>query len=60
MDWAWGSPWPPRCAGIGPDGRVVVAELVPAVVAWNRGPLAPLAGHPLLDTRVTVREVDVA
>ena len=31
---------------LSPDGRAVVAELVPAVVAWNRGPLAPLAGHP--------------
>jgi spermidine synthase len=40
--------------------RVVVAELVPAVVKWNRGFLAHLAGHPLLDRRVTVREVDVA
>ena len=39
--------------------RVVVAELVPAVVAWNRGPLAHLAGHPLADNRVTVREADV-
>jgi spermidine synthase len=45
---------------LGPDGRVVVAELVPAVVAWNRGPLALLAGCPLLDARVTVREVDIA
>jgi len=43
-----------------PEGRVVVAELVPAVVAWNRGPLAALAGHPLQDARVAVREVDVA
>jgi spermidine synthase len=42
------------------ESRVVVAELVPAVVAWNRGPLATLAGHPLDDDRVTVREVDVA
>jgi len=42
------------------DGRVVVAELVPAVVDWNRGPLAHLAGHPLADARVTVREIDVA
>ena len=40
--------------------RVVVAELVPAVVAWNRGPLAALAGRPLDDGRVTVRECDVA
>jgi spermidine synthase len=45
---------------LGPEGRVVVAELVPAVVAWNRGPLADLAGRPLQDHRVTVREVDVA
>lgn len=39
---------------------VVVAELVPAVVTWNRGPLAPLAGHPLEDARVRVEETDVA
>ncbi|MCX5837767.1 MAG: hypothetical protein NTW71_04520 [Deltaproteobacteria bacterium] len=45
---------------LGAGSRVVVAELVPAVVAWNRGPLAALAGHPLDDDRVTVREVDVA
>jgi len=42
------------------DGQLVVAELVPAVVKWNRGPLADLAGRPLQDDRVTVREVDVA
>lgn len=40
--------------------RVVVAELVPEVVAWNRSFLAELAGHPLKDPRVTVREADVA
>jgi spermidine synthase len=45
---------------LGADGRVVVAELVPAVVTWNRGPLAAVAGHPLQDPRVSVREVDVA
>lgn len=45
---------------IGTDGRVVVAELVPAVVAWNRGPLGAPAGHPLQDARVAVREVDIA
>jgi spermidine synthase len=39
---------------------VVVAELVPAVVEWNRGPLGPLAGHPLKDRRVTVDVGDVA
>ena len=45
---------------LGAGARVVVAELVPEVVEWNRGPLAELAGHPLQDKRVTVREVDVA
>ena len=39
---------------------VVVAELVPAVVEWNRGPLGPLAGHPLKDRRVLVEIGDVA
>ncbi len=43
-----------------PTATVVVAELVPAVVAWNKGPLGPLAGHPLDDPRVRVEEVDVA
>jgi len=43
-----------------PHARVDVAELVPAVVTWNRGPLAGLAGNPLDDGRVTLRPVDVA
>ena len=42
------------------DAAVVVAELLPAVVEWNRGPLGPLAGHPLKDRRVTVEPGDVA
>src|SRR5687768_10788300 len=37
-----------------PDATVVVAELVPAVVEWNRGPLGPLASHPLDDRRVAI------
>ncbi len=45
---------------LGPDAEVVVAELVPAVVEWNRGPLGEHAGHPLRDGRVTVQEVDVS
>jgi spermidine synthase len=44
----------------GHDSEVIVAELVPAVVTWNRGPLAHLAGAPMKDRRVEVREVDVA
>jgi spermidine synthase len=43
-----------------PDARVVVAELVPAVVEWNRNQLGPLAGHPLKDKRVRVEIGDVA
>lgn len=45
---------------VGDQAQVVVAELVPAVVAWNKGPLGEHAGHPLQDPRVTVREGDVA
>ena len=45
---------------VGEQAQVTVAELVPAVVAWNRGPLGEKAGHPLRDPRVTVREMDVA
>jgi spermidine synthase len=43
-----------------PDATVVVAELVPAVVEWNRGPLGPLAAHPLKDRRVRVETGDVS
>ncbi len=39
---------------------VVVAELVPAVVDWNRGPLGPLTGHPMKDKRVRVDINDVS
>jgi spermidine synthase len=42
------------------DATVVVAELAPAVVEWNRGPLGALAGHPLKDQRVRVEMGDVA
>lgn len=39
-----------------PDADVLVAELLPAVVEWNRGPLGKLAKHPLADPRVRVVE----
>jgi spermidine synthase len=45
---------------LGADDHLTVAELVPAVVAWNRGPLAHLAGDPLRDPRVRVHQGDVA
>jgi len=40
--------------------EVVVAELLPAVVRWNRDILSQLAGAPLSDPRVQVIEGDVA
>jgi len=45
---------------LGAVAEVVVAELVPAVVQWNLGPLGDLAGHPLADPRSHVVETDVA
>jgi spermidine synthase len=43
-----------------PDATVLVAEMVADVVEWNRGPLGPLAGHPLRDKRVQIEIGDVA
>jgi spermidine synthase len=43
-----------------PDATVIVAELLPAVVEWNRGALGPLARRPLEDKRVRVEIADVA
>ncbi len=40
--------------------QLVVAELVGPVVKWNQGPLGEVAGRPLDDPRVEVREADVA
>ena len=45
---------------LGARAKVIVAELVPGVVEWNRGPLGEHAGYPLNDARVDVRECDVA
>lgn len=42
------------------DARVTVAELVPEVEAWNRGPLGAAAGYPLNDARANVHIGDVA
>lgn len=44
---------------LGPDARIVVAELVPAVVTWARGPMAEIFGDSLSDPRVDIREADV-
>lgn len=44
---------------LGKRAEVIVAELVPAVVAWHRGPLAHVSGGALDDPRVVIREADV-
>jgi spermidine synthase len=41
------------------DAKAVVVELVPGLVAWNRGPLSKLAGRPLDDARVRLQHGDV-
>ena len=41
------------------DGIATVAELIPEVVEWNRGPLGPLADHPLDDPRTRIEMGDV-
>ena len=44
---------------VGPDAEVVVAELVPEVVEWNRTLIGAPAGHPLTDPRSRVYVGDV-
>ena len=46
-------------AAVGPRAEIVVAELVLAVVAWARGPMAEVFGGCLSDPRVSIRETDV-
>lgn len=47
-------------ARLGPDAQVTVAEIVPAVVAWARGPMADFHGDSLSDSRTRIVEADVA
>jgi len=46
-------------AVLGSDARIMVAELVPAVIAWARGPMADIFGDSLDDPRASIREADV-
>ena len=46
-------------AALGTQARITVAELVPAVVAWARGPMAEVFGNSLSDPRVSLHEADV-
>jgi spermidine synthase len=43
----------------GPKAELVVVELVPAIIAWARGPLAHIVGDSLDDPRVELRQGDV-
>lgn len=47
-------------ATLADDARIVVAELVPAVVGWARGPMAELFAGCLDDPRVSIFSGDVA
>ncbi|MDH3940001.1 MAG: hypothetical protein OET46_03345, partial [Xanthomonadales bacterium] len=45
---------------VGANAEVTVAELIPEVVEWNRGPLGEHSGFPLNDPRTRVHVGDVA
>ena len=45
---------------VGANAEVTVAELIPEVVEWNRGPLGEHSGYPLNDPRTRVHVGDVA
>ncbi|AKI01274.1 Methyltransferase domain [Hoeflea sp. IMCC20628] len=44
---------------LGGEARITVAELVPQVIDWAGGPMAPVFGGCLDDSRVTVHQGDV-
>jgi spermidine synthase len=46
-------------AVLGSEARIVVAELVPAVIAWARGPMKDIFGESLSDSRADIRQADV-
>jgi spermidine synthase len=46
-------------AVLGSEARILVAELVPAVIAWAKGPLVAIFGDSLHDPRASIREADV-
>jgi spermidine synthase len=46
-------------SAMGKEGRVTVAEIVPEIIEWARGPLAELTGETLDDPRVDIQPWDV-
>jgi spermidine synthase len=47
-------------ARMGPQGQVTVAEIVPEILEWARGPLVELTGSCLEDSRASIELCDVA
>ena len=47
-------------ANVGPDADIIVAEIVPEIIDWARGPMAAFTAGCLDDPRVTLRIGDVA
>lgn len=47
-------------ARLGPDAKVVVAELMPEIIQWAKGPMAHLTGDCLADPRLSLEITDVA
>ncbi len=46
-------------AVLGPKARITVAELLPEVIAWARGPMAEIFGGSLTDPRASILCADV-
>lgn len=46
-------------AVLGPDAQVDVAELIPSVITWAKGPMTEVFGKCMSDARVAVQEADV-
>ena len=46
-------------SGLGEKAAITVAELVPEVIAWAKGPMAPVFGDCLKDPRISLFEGDV-
>lgn len=46
-------------AGLDKDAQIIVAELVPAILEWARGPMAKLTANSLEDPRIKIHDGDV-
>ena len=46
-------------SALGTDAVIIVAELVPAVIAWAKGPMAEVFRDSLADPRVRILEADI-